>query len=999
MMGRLDSADLPQRFGPYVVLERIGDGGMAEIFLAKMTGYSGFEKSVALKKILPTYSQHPSFARMLIHEAKLAARIQHFNVVQVLDLGEIDGQVYIAMEYVRGRDLAALLSNTYRRKERLPLGVSLCVAIEFLTGLDYAHRLPGDDGAPLGLIHRDISPQNVLISFEGEVKLTDFGIARVIAGDSDVRLPGNLHGKFGYMSPEQVDGLRLDQRSDIFGAGVVLHEMLTGQRLFRGKTPQETVELVRLTDVRPPSATNPDVPHEIDRIVMKSLARDREQRYQTVGAMLGELSRATGALPIKASRRDVAVYMKRQFGASVMDASGRRAQITHVSSASGRVPIGQVLMHRLGAVTPDQIEIALAEQRANGGRLGEILMESGVISEEVLAQALALQSGLPLAPPGLLETATPSLDVMARFPATTARGSVILPISLEGNAAKLAVADPYDNHGLLEAKIILGVSEALVVLATRARIMEAIARWYGSASDDIPVEPPTEYQPRTSAPSLEPVHAPLVLIADADTKAAEHLAERVREEGYEVVLASNGKEARTLTRERFPTVAVLDVALPGIDGYNVLLDLRARELDCAVFMTSGRADEFQEAKALELGADDFLPKPWSMEVTTSKIRREMQKRASSGKQRPMPASSQFTGVSGSLADMSVLDIVQSLELGRKSAQVTINYEDGRGGELYVKRGELKGARTADKRSDEAFFELVPPGPGAFRIEYREPDGVDDITQPNTYLMLEALRRMDEADALRPDRPPQAPPRDAPSSIPPLAFFSEDLPSLSGTLSAPALAPPAPPRPDLARLVGDLGMDGPFGTPPASRMPVPGAVTPGRPGAPPYGVPAIATPARGVPAPAPSAPLMSPVPTLTPVPYVGPRSSAPPAFLPTPPPLVTPLPPPSPFATAGRPPRAHTPAPRAPLVPPSEAATEIAIPPMHAPMHPPEAAESARGKSTLARVALQRMPTTAATKASGPQAPGTPAPPRSPSEARRQDELPSATDHDTYPLEP
>jgi DNA-binding response OmpR family regulator len=513
------------------------------------------------------------------------------------------------------------------------------------------------------------------------------------------------------------------------------------------------------------------------------------------------------------------------------------------------------------------------------------------------------------------------------------------------------------------------------------------------------VEPPTEYQPRTSAPSLEPVHAPLVLIADADTKAAEHLAERVREEGYEVVLASNGKEARTLTRERFPTVAVLDVALPGIDGYNVLLDLRARELDCAVFMTSGRADEFQEAKALELGADDFLPKPWSMEVTTSKIRREMQKRASSGKQRPMPASSQFTGVSGSLADMSVLDIVQSLELGRKSAQVTINYEDGRGGELYVKRGELKGARTADKRSDEAFFELVPPGPGAFRIEYREPDGVDDITQPNTYLMLEALRRMDEADALRPDRPPQAPPRDAPSSIPPLAFFSEDLPSLSGTLSAPALAPPAPPRPDLARLVGDLGMDGPFGTPPASRMPVPGAVTPGRPGAPPYGVPAIATPARGVPAPAPSAPLMSPVPTLTPVPYVGPRSSAPPAFLPTPPPLVTPLPPPSPFATAGRPPRAHTPAPRAPLVPPSEAATEIAIPPMHAPMHPPEAAESARGKSTLARVALQRMPTTAATKASGPQAPGTPAPPRSPSEARRQDELPSATDHDTYPLEP
>ena len=129
-----------QRFGPYVILDRIGDGGMAEIFLAKMQGYSGFEKLVALKKILPRYSQNPAFARMLIHEAKLAARLQHFNLVQVLDLGEIDQQVFIAMEYVSGRDLAALLSNTYRRREKLPTAVSLCIATEFLTGLDYAHR-------------------------------------------------------------------------------------------------------------------------------------------------------------------------------------------------------------------------------------------------------------------------------------------------------------------------------------------------------------------------------------------------------------------------------------------------------------------------------------------------------------------------------------------------------------------------------------------------------------------------------------------------------------------------------------------------------------------------------------------------------------------------------------------------------------------------------------------------------------------------------------------
>ncbi|MEO1339403.1 MAG: serine/threonine-protein kinase, partial [Myxococcota bacterium] len=215
----------PQRFGPYVILDRIGDGGMAEIFLAKMQGYSGFEKLVALKKIHPRYSRNQTFARMLIHEAKLAASLNHFNVVQVHDLGEIDGQVYIAMEYVHGKDMAAVLSNTYRRRERLPLNLALCVATEFMTGLDYAHRVRDAEGQPLGIIHRDISPQNVLISNEGEVKLTDFGIARVLASKDDAfQLPGNLHGKFGYMSPEQVKGLEIDQRSDIFSSGVVLWE-------------------------------------------------------------------------------------------------------------------------------------------------------------------------------------------------------------------------------------------------------------------------------------------------------------------------------------------------------------------------------------------------------------------------------------------------------------------------------------------------------------------------------------------------------------------------------------------------------------------------------------------------------------------------------------------------------------------------------------------------------------------------------------------------------
>ena len=293
----------PQRFGPYVILDQIGDGGMAEIFLAKMQGYSGFEKLIALKRIHPRYSQNQTFAKMLIHEAKLAASLQHFNVVQVYDLGEIDGQVFVAMEYVKGRDLAGVLSNTYRRKERLPLPLSLCIATEFMTGLDYAHRMRSADGSPLGIIHRDISPQNLLISYEGEVKVTDFGIARVLSEKDGFQLPGNLHGKFGYMSPEQVKGQEIDQRSDIFSAGVVLWEMLTGTRLFRGKEHKETIKMIVSHPIPLPSSKNPEVPPAVDRVVLKALARDPNNRYQTTGALLGELSRVADSLPRRAATR------------------------------------------------------------------------------------------------------------------------------------------------------------------------------------------------------------------------------------------------------------------------------------------------------------------------------------------------------------------------------------------------------------------------------------------------------------------------------------------------------------------------------------------------------------------------------------------------------------------------------------------------------------------------------------------------------------------------
>ena len=778
----------PQRFGPYVIIDRIGDGGMAEIFLAKMQGYSGFEKLVALKKIHPRYSQNQTFARMLIHEAKLAATLNHFNVVQVHDLGEIQGQVYIAMEYVHGKDLAAVLSNTYRRKERLPIDLALCVATDFVTGLDYAHRVRSPDGDALGIIHRDISPQNVLISNEGEVKLTDFGIARVLSEkNTDFRLPGNLHGKFGYMSPEQVRGQEIDQRSDIFSSGVVLWEMLTGRRLFRGKEHKETIKMIVSLAIPLPSSLNADVPVTVDRICMKALAREPDARYQTTGALLGELSRAADELPRRAATRDLSVYMRRQFGPGVpgfgsfrskpgrtdrpsVSAKPEGVQVSTFTRTTGdRVALGQLLMEQ-GSLSAEDLEIALAEQRAGGGRIGELLVASGTVSEDSLVRALSTQANLPTISEADLLEMPPPVALLQRFPKEAAEATLILPISINEaqRSVGLAVNDPYDERAILETKVVLGVNEIVTFVAKRTAIRAAIETWYPADIEEPEAVPesPVFNEP---AEVEEEAGPPVVLIADADAELAEALATRVREEDCQVVVATDGKTARDYCRDLRPTVAFLDASLPGIDGYNLLLELRSKSEDAAVFLTSARGEEFRQAKALELGADDFVVKPYSVEIMTSKIRREIRRR-SEGRKVQAPAV-QFDGVSGSLKDMTGLDIVQSLELGRKTAHVVLQYEDGRSGELRIDQGRVAGCVMGDQIGEASFFALTRPGDGLFRIEYRPSSIANNIRRPNTYLMIEAMRRIDEqftpAKGTRmPPRPKQQGVRSAESPRPP-----------------------------------------------------------------------------------------------------------------------------------------------------------------------------------------------------------------------------------------
>src|SRR5688500_2186776 len=280
----------PSIFGKYLLLERINVGGMAEVFVAKAFGVEGFERILAIKKILPTMAEDQEFITMFIDEARISVQLNHANIVHIHELGKHDDTFYIAMEYAAGRDLRTLLERYRRRKEIMPTAQAVFIASKMCEGLDYAHRKKDARGQDLGIIHRDVSPQNVLVSYEGEVKVIDFGIAKA-ANRSQKTQAGILKGKFGYMSPEQVRGFEIDRRSDLFAVGVILYEMLTGEKLFVGESDFSTLERVRNAEVPLPTRFNPNIPAGLERIVLKALAREPDDRYQWASDLQEDLMR------------------------------------------------------------------------------------------------------------------------------------------------------------------------------------------------------------------------------------------------------------------------------------------------------------------------------------------------------------------------------------------------------------------------------------------------------------------------------------------------------------------------------------------------------------------------------------------------------------------------------------------------------------------------------------------------------------------------------------
>ncbi|MBP9085178.1 MAG: protein kinase [Kofleriaceae bacterium] len=261
----------------YELLDRIGVGGMAEIFRGKAVAAGGFEKPVAIKRILPHLSADQRFVELLIAEAKVLSQLRHRNIVQIFDVGlGDDGKYFLVMEFVDGKDLLAIKTAMQSRRQRLPLDIVLHIGAELCDALGHAHAAKGADGSPMKLVHRDISPSNILISRAGEVKLTDFGIAKRAEEHTGI---GGVRGKFAYISPEQARNEHLDARSDVFSAAILLWELLTGRPLFSALTDLDALRGVRDSEIPLPSSVDPSLPAEVDAIIMTALAKDPARRY------------------------------------------------------------------------------------------------------------------------------------------------------------------------------------------------------------------------------------------------------------------------------------------------------------------------------------------------------------------------------------------------------------------------------------------------------------------------------------------------------------------------------------------------------------------------------------------------------------------------------------------------------------------------------------------------------------------------------------------------
>ncbi len=462
--GELRQLGAGTQLGRFTLLRRIAAGGMAEVYVARSRGVSGFEKKVAIKKILPQFSLNQRFIEMLVDEAKITVRLAHPNIAQVHELGLEDDTYYIVMEYVDGRPLNRLLQKVDARGyATMPVEHAVHIVAEVAKGLHHAHNQRDLRGQPLSIVHRDVSPQNILVSYAGDVKLIDFGIARA-AGKASQTTVGTIKGKLRYLAPEIARGLEPDHRADVFCCGIVLFELLTGEALFAPRTDVEAIELATEARIRSPRIANPAVPRELEEILFRALEKDRDRRTPTAKALATELRRFLNAHAPSYVGSELGDYMHALFAAELdedakLDALAEEVAVRDLRAAGVDV----------GGSEPS-LELPKAERSRSGGyreivtRAEVALVGTGEIEAlDDSDEEGATQAGAPPRPRRATGDEQPTQPGAARAP-SDGRGAGATRVRSPDRASETASAGAASPRAAPLVRVLLGVAAAGVAL-------------------------------------------------------------------------------------------------------------------------------------------------------------------------------------------------------------------------------------------------------------------------------------------------------------------------------------------------------------------------------------------------------------------------------------------------------------------------------------------------------------------------------------------------------
>ncbi len=420
------------RVGKYELLRRLAVGGMAEIFLARSQGIEGFEKLVVLKSILPQHAVDDEFVCMFLDEARLAATLHHPNVAQVFDIGRGGGKPFFTMEYIDGRDLRQVCKAA-RGRGGLPLEQAVTIGLGVAAGLHYAHEKGGPDGRPLGIVHRDVSASNVIISYDGAVKIVDFGIAKA-ASHRQVTRTGIIKGKLACMSPEQCRGDAVDRRSDVFAIGILLYEITTGTRLYEADSDYAMLHQIIDKDAPAPSTRVPDYPPALEAIVMRALRRDREQRYATAQELQVDLENFARDSKLITSPVELGRHMEELFGRSSDRDAARESEREAATRAlplhprtARTLPRRRWIAGAVGAMAAGGGALIVAAARLSGTPPQAAKPTASKIVEPAVSRTAA---GRPAVEPVFVSPAVPIPDEAS----TTAPAAAPAPASLPPRA-------------------------------------------------------------------------------------------------------------------------------------------------------------------------------------------------------------------------------------------------------------------------------------------------------------------------------------------------------------------------------------------------------------------------------------------------------------------------------------------------------------------------------------------------------------------------------------